>query len=150
MRWSSFCHSGHKLAELEAHFSSLVVAHVQGPAQLADCARGEAHLLHLFFIFLHNPLGSETVSRLPPTPHVLLLFFSATALRLAKVAALLPCSWNVILHQTGESRPQFRNLVCSQRQLFHLLLYLSDDLFLLPKGDYPVPALFTLPLLSSQ
>ena len=55
---SFFCHNGRKLVELEALFSALVVAHVQGRARLTDCTRGGAQLLHLFFVSISSSTWS--------------------------------------------------------------------------------------------
>ena len=42
---SSFCHNGRKLVELEALFSTLVVAHLEGPTRLTGCTQDEPQLL---------------------------------------------------------------------------------------------------------
>ena len=86
----SFCHTGHALVELEALLSTLV-AHVQGPARLADCTRDEAQLLHLFF---HFPPHSTVVLRQ-----------SCVSPRLHTYCAR---SWGVLLLLT-RANPPFRN-----------------------------------------
>ena len=57
---SLFCHNGHKLVELAALFSTLVMGHVQGPGRLTDCTWDKAQLLHLFPHFHPSNGGSET------------------------------------------------------------------------------------------
>ena len=70
-----------KVVELESLFSALVVAHVQGPARLADCTRDEAQLLHFFLILPPQPTGAMRHSlAFPPTTLFSALRFCGGAL----------------------------------------------------------------------